>query len=204
MAYESQEEKNENKFEISTHESFPGSLIVNDGREYFAIRKNAQGVYEGNSFSLMEDGSVGATYQMYESDFDRLQEIGALDAYMKASGTGGQSEQAFEQMSDREGTDTAYSSVLRILNLGGRIDPFGNGSIEAARGEIDTARGELEKLSTRQQEYVAQQFFDEMNLSNIRSFYNTYGALKGTAFADKFRELESTRLQNAGYSEFTL
>lgn len=67
---------------------------------------------------------------------------------------------------------------------------------------INDTRTSLESLSAPEQEVVATKFFDDTigrSISNNRQAYLVYGALKGTAFSAKFKELESSRLQALGY-----
>lgn len=56
-----------NNKELSS--SFPDSVIVKkaDGT-YFAVRKNKEDEWEGNSFTLMSDGNIGAVYQEHNID----------------------------------------------------------------------------------------------------------------------------------------
>lgn len=44
--------------------NFPDSIIIKQTNDrYFAVRKNKNGEWEGNSFTLMSDGNIGAVYQ---------------------------------------------------------------------------------------------------------------------------------------------
>jgi hypothetical protein len=49
--------------------NFPGSTVIkNDEGKYFAVRKNKDSEWEGNSFTLMSDGNIGAVYQEHSID----------------------------------------------------------------------------------------------------------------------------------------
>lgn len=54
--------------------NFPGSTIIKkiDGT-YFAVRKNKNDEWEGNSFTLMPDGNIGAVYQEHNIDDDVIE-----------------------------------------------------------------------------------------------------------------------------------
>ena len=59
------------------------------------------------------------------------------------------------------------------------------------------------------QKALAKEFFESTILKNfssetVRSAYEVYAQLKGTEFSNTFRELESNRLVEAGYSPLTL
>jgi hypothetical protein len=49
--------------------NFPDSIIIKQTNDrYFAVRKNKNGEWEGNSFTLMSDGNIGAVYQEHILD----------------------------------------------------------------------------------------------------------------------------------------
>jgi len=78
-----------NIVEIAKDKNFEGSIIVktkdSDGRIVgFAIRRNISGDLEGNKIGYMNDGSVGAVYQLHDADFTRLDKSGVLKAYGEA------------------------------------------------------------------------------------------------------------------------
>ena len=83
------EEENIEKVTIlgdTKDDNFKDSIIVKtknaEGRIIgYAIRKNSNGDLEGNKIGYMKDGSVGAVYQLHESNFSELKQNGVLDEY---------------------------------------------------------------------------------------------------------------------------
>ena len=71
------------------------------------------------------------------------------------------------------------------------------------RPELESTKATLEKLDAETQEKIAQDFFDRtsgQNILYIRDAYTVYNKFTGTAFGDKFKELESARLVAAGFT----
>lgn len=68
-------EKPEPVYNEKLSENFPGSIIVKkmDGT-YFAIRKNGN-AWEGNDFKVMNDGSIGAVYQLHDIPAEIIQAV---------------------------------------------------------------------------------------------------------------------------------
>lgn len=87
---------------------------------------------------------------------------------------------------------------------GGWLDPFWN--------RVSKAHEEVEKelltiFKDIDQRALAESFFNDtigQSLDNVKSAYMVYKLLKGTEFANKFKELESARLRKAGYSELNI
>lgn len=93
----------------------------------------------------------------------------------------------------------AMSLLENLSEKGMKFDPF-NGRVSP---EIQKEGKELaELLSETDQEALAQQFFN--NTIGRNGTYNVYALLKGTKFAEKFRELEDQRLKKAGHDGFNL
>jgi len=91
---------------------------------------------------------------------------------------------------------------MRIFN-DKTIDIFRNLPDE----ENDTVAEIKEVFKNADQAKLAEEFFSETigkDISNNSRAYNVYGLLKGTEFANKFKDLENNRLMRAGAGEFTL
>lgn len=60
----------------SLSRAFPGAIIVKTiAGPYFAVRKNGDGTWEGNSFTLMPNGSIGAVYQEHTIDTNLIEVV---------------------------------------------------------------------------------------------------------------------------------
>ncbi len=69
--------------------------------------------------------------------------------------------------------------------------------------EADDFRRKLKEFSDQDQQKLAKDFYEDtigQNIQNNENAYNIYMAMRGTTFAKKFKELEDTRLKEAGYS----
>ena len=72
---------------------------------------------------------------------------------------------------------------------------------------MNSAQEALKNLSSADQEKMATEFFNDTigrNISNNTNAYKVYMMFKGTSFGQKFKQLEDTRLKEAGYAGFTL
>jgi hypothetical protein len=72
---------------------------------------------------------------------------------------------------------------------------------------IGTLQENIAKRSEGDQEALAEEYFKRTiggDVSKNKFAYPVYQALKGTAFAKKFYELEDERLREDGYPGFTL
>jgi hypothetical protein len=72
---------------------------------------------------------------------------------------------------------------------------------------IGTLQENIAKLSEGDQQALAEEYFKRTireDASKNKYAYPVYQALKGTAFAKKFYELEDERLREDGYPGFTL
>ncbi|EKE20250.1 MAG: hypothetical protein ACD_8C00033G0002 [uncultured bacterium] len=178
--------------------NFEGSTIIKtedeEGRVVgYAIRKNSEGQLEGNQIGYMKDGSTGAVYQLHESDFDKLRDMGILESYEGALAT-----------ESSEKINNANLEMLRLFGEGDKIDP----SWGRDPGELLTpARRSLEGMNDEDQEKVATEFFNKTigrDISNNRYAYHVYRHFKSGAFGQKFKQLEDDRLKAAGYAGFKL
>ena len=99
--------------------------------------------------------------------------------------------------------DEANHLLKNLFDARG-LDPFWG----AVPKECEDAANRLREIfKTLDQAALAQKFFDDTigrRIDNNKQAYMVYGLLKGTAFANKFKELESARLKRAGYSELTI
>lgn len=74
-------------------------------------------------------------------------------------------------------------------------------------GALRLLRVQLEKGGELSQQKLAEDFFAETigkRIDNNLGAYRVYQALKGTPFAERFKELEDKRLKDAGYGGFNL
>jgi hypothetical protein len=84
------------------------------------------------------------------------------------------------------------------------LDPFWNRVSEEQEKDANKLKELFKELN---QSSLAQEFFNETigkSISNNKGAYMVYGLLKGTEFANKFKELESARLEKEGYGKFDL
>lgn len=74
-------EKPEPVYNEKISKNFPGSIIIKkiDGT-HFAVRKNSEDKWEGNSFRLTPDGDIGATYHERTIDPEIIKEIENVQA----------------------------------------------------------------------------------------------------------------------------
>lgn len=178
---------------------FEGSTIIKtegvDGRIIgYAIRKNKEGELEGNEIRYQPDGSIGATYQLHEGDFGKLREQGVLSSYEGAL-----------VAEKSKSIDNAKIAMLTMYMKGETFDPWWNKSPEDSL--MNPAQEALKNLSPADQEKMASDFFNDTigrNISNNKNAYKVYAMFKSTPFGQKFKQLEDTRLKEAGYSGFTL
>ncbi len=113
-----------------------------------------------------------------------------------------------EKQESHDRADKLLMQLYRNSDLAGEdFDPFwGRYNGESSKAIAET-RKILESFSTSEQEALATKFFEETigrNISNNHKAYMVYGALKGTRFSSKFKELESARLRAGGYGDFNL
>ena len=124
---------------------------------------------------------------------------------------GGEAEGEVSEKKESEKSKRALELLMELFDAG-QVDrpgsnPFGRGLSEECSG----AKEELKRIFEEEgidQEGLAQNFFDDtigQGIKNNNGAYKVYKMLKGTRFADKFRELEDQRLKEAGYENgFTL
>lgn len=180
--------------------NFPGSLImkVRKGENTigYALRDNGRGGLEGNEIQFTADGKIGATYQLHEKDIEELRAAGVIDYYQA---------EVERKAKAEEGKllDEAEVTLTRI-QLDSWIDPFN--SYDPKNAKVVDALAAVGKLNDAQQEKLAERFFAQAIIKQFdtKGAYRPYGCLKGTAFSNKFRELEDARLKKAGYGGFIL
>jgi hypothetical protein len=131
------------------------------------------------------------------------EEIKSGSTKMENVADGGQLVEAAEKNETAMGN--AQQGINSLLGKSNYFDPFANRGMGAVRDDIDQVRQALEAAGALAQEELAEDFFNKTaSQLDTRRAYVVYGALKGTAFSRKFRELENERLVSQGYSEFTL
>ena len=172
-------------------ENFPGSVILKkpDGT-HFAVRKTEDG-WEGNSFKLMPDGTIGATYQERDIEPGLIKEAGAQI-----------------EKGNNEKLNVFKQEAMALYRKGGyQGQAFNNFSGQPSQ-EATSFKKKLIELPEQEQQKIAESFFGDtigQSISNNGNAYLVYMATKGTAFARKFTEMEDARLKSAGYSGgFTL
>lgn len=180
--------------------NFGGSTIIKTEDEKgmiigYAIRKNAEGELEGNKIGYMLDGSIGTTYQLHDSDFENLKQMGVLDSY-----EGALANESLEKINE------AKISMLRLYNEGDKFNPWSG--TWPSNELMSPAEKALEGMGQKDQEQVASDFFDATigrSILNNKNAYMAYGLFSKTPFGQKFRQLEDDRLKAAGFSAgFTL
>lgn len=109
----------------------------------------------------------------------------------------------------QESADASGQSEVRGITFE-RAKALLRDAFETAQQGVQTAghpnfrelRTQFEASEGIDQGRLAEEFFSETignNISNTRSAYLVYGALKGTPFAGVFKTLEDRRLKEAGY-----
>lgn len=160
----------------------------------YAIRQKEDGSLEGNEIKYTPDGKTGAVYQLHEADFAKLKQQGILDSYEGAL-----------VAEKSKSVDDAKLAILRMYMQGEQFDPAWNKYPEDSL--MNSAQEALKNLSSADQEKMATEFFNDTigrNISNNTNAYKVYMMFKGTSFGQKFKQLEDTRLKEAGYAGFTL
>ncbi len=158
-------------------EEFPGSVIVKkiDGT-HFAVRKNPQGEWEGNSFKLTPDGGIGAVYQEHGIDNSIIKVV----------------EDKIEK-GVNEKLNNINSSLMSLFQSAG---------FSSFDSKIKDATEKIKQLSDEDQEKLAERFHEDTigrSIGNIPAANQVYMQTDG-AFSRKFKEIESARLKGAGYS----
>jgi hypothetical protein len=184
---------------VTKDSNFEGSTIIKtenaEGRVIgYAIRQKEDGGLEGNKINYTPEGETGAVYQLYEADFVKLKQQGVLDSYEGALSA-----------EKSKNVDNAKLAMLSMYMQGEQFDPAWNKYPEDSL--IDSAQEALESLSSPDQEKMAIEFFNDTigrDISNNKNAYKVYMMFKGTAFGQKFKQLEDARLKEAGFSGFTL
>ncbi len=101
----------------------------------------------------------------------------------------------------KEVADDLYTLYAHADSGMNAFDPHEGDYQGDALAAVAHAKEALEALSGRDQETVAQEFHDQtiaMSGNNADNAYKVLGAMKGTAFAAKFEQLEAERLDSAG------
>jgi hypothetical protein len=111
----------------------------------------------------------------------------------------------------QESLDRAEKLLMRLYTNSDLardgFDPFSGRYNGESSKIIAETRKILESFSTSEQEVLADKFFEETigrHISNNHKAYMVYGALRGTGFSSKFKELESARLRAGGYGDFKI
>lgn len=124
--------------------------------------------------------------------------------------TGEQAEVEVPEKKESEKYSRAEGLLMELFAEGqaGRrgSNPFEGGVSKKFSGAAEELR-EIFKDGQINQKELAAEFFNNTIGRDIRNnggAYKVYGLLKGTEFADTFRELESQRLKEAGFGEFKL
>lgn len=174
-------------------EEFPGSIVVKTknlkGKMVgYAMRAKEDGTLEGNEISYQPDGTVGSIQRLNEGDISTLQQKGVIAAFEQA-----------QKIDTKKKHDDAHTWLIRCFLKGE--------SISSNDTEILEAKKSLESLSASEQESIAETFYNDRisnNLSgdSVRSLYSIYPQFKGTVFGEKIRQMEDSRLKEAGYPGF--
>jgi hypothetical protein len=126
----------------------------------------------------------------------------------------GESANSAPDIATQEQTDSAETlpsekTMKALMEMYGErdlFDPF-MGETAAAQPFAEEIREAFGSMTAEEQSEVAEKFFNETigkAIMNNRGAYKVYGMLKGTPFANKFKELESDRLTSAGYTPLSL
>ena len=145
--------------------------------------------------------------EAYAQEAEDRAKADALVAQIKGEGpvAEGAAPQQTEQQEDGESYEKAQE-ILRRLHAGadyaeGAMD-IGWGRISpTAKAGVDELKALLPKIDQRK---LAEDFFDMPLSQRGQGFLQVYLALKGTEFSNRFKELESARLKEGGYGEFTI
>ncbi|MDO8569875.1 MAG: hypothetical protein Q7R89_03860 [bacterium] len=116
-----------------------------------------------------------------------------------------------EGINNKETEEKLNQAKDLLLNSFGNIEKTevrGNYHVQSKETEetLDAIKGAL-KDPDIDQRALADDFFENTigkDFTNNRQAYKVYLELKGTKFAQRFKELESARLKKAGFGEFTL
>jgi hypothetical protein len=106
--------------------------------------------------------------------------------------------------SNAEDTETVLGYLNNLYTEAKNVREYG-GVINS--NLVSETRGMLEGLSETAQEQAADKFFDSTigkDISTNRDAYIIYASFRGTAFSNRFQQLEDSRLKSAGYSGFRL
>ena len=182
-------------FEIvnRSFEGFEGAVIVQKGETFYALKKTPSGELRASEFRLTPEGGVGAIYQVRD-----MEQFSDVLSKIESKETEKRIEQAESLLmalfKEADGAQNGF-------------DPF-NGIYNGRSSEmLKNVKDILNALTPSDQENLASAFFEKTILADIvnnRKAYPVYGALKGTSFAEKFKQLENDRLQAAGFGSFDL
>ncbi len=211
-------------FEVSTHDAFPGYTIVSKGGEQYALKKNEDGTVEGFDFRVTVQGGIQKN-EIGERGMGWLKNNGGIAAFEEALANPQTPETpapeeavveaptenapetpeeagAMEDTENTEGIQNATVALGALYRLAYSIDPFG-GDTKTAQAEIAAAKEALEALTEEEQGVVAESFFNSTigeSIANNGDVYKVCKTLSGTPFAEKVKQLESDRLESAGFN----
>lgn len=94
--------------------------------------------------------------------------------------------------------------ILRDLFRDNRLEPA---TLGLSKKQAEMGKNLLSMLSGSEQRAAAERFFSSTvgeNVDVARKAYNVYMMLRGSEFANRFKELEDARLRSAGFGGFKL